>query len=200
MATKEHCFLCFDSLEAHLSNKGQEAPPPPLNSGKNALFVTWKKFGNLRGCIGTLDPVPFPQGLHEFAIKSGVNDSRFPKITLTEIQQLTACVSLLIEFESGFRWDDWQIGVHGIVLTFSSPAMRSYRAVFLPEVAPEQNWTKLECITALVKKTGFTGAVDAALLEDVQIERFLSSKNEATYREWIKSKAATAATKTSLTQ
>ncbi|KAH9261763.1 hypothetical protein BASA81_000419 [Batrachochytrium salamandrivorans] len=174
---KSHCVLCFQVVEAHW--KAVLLPPlVPAADQVVAVFVTWKKHGKLRGCIGSLTALPHPQCVVEFALKSALQDSRFPQITLAELEHCTVGVSFLLGFESGLNWDEWEVGMHGIILRF-----QHYRAVFLPEVAVERRWSKLDTIKNLVKKTGFQGEVDLELLSSISIERFTSCKHEASYAE-----------------
>ncbi|MBF0104959.1 MAG: AmmeMemoRadiSam system protein B [Deltaproteobacteria bacterium] len=68
----------------------------PLFNVQRASFVTLKKNGALRGCIGNL----FPQGsLHE-AVKSGafnaaLNDHRFKPVTTDELKDIKISISIL---------------------------------------------------------------------------------------------------------
>ena len=183
LATKEHCFACFETLICHLN----EHPLPEVSEFASVpLFVTWKKKGRLRGCIGNLSPISFPNGLYEYAIRAATQDRRFPKMKLDELPECTAGVSLLVNFESGLSWDDWTPGLHGIILQFTVNG-EHFKATFLPEVAREQNWSARETIEALARKSGYNGKIDDSLLKKMKIERYQSSKCEASYLEWIES-------------
>jgi uncharacterized protein (TIGR00296 family) len=179
-ASTAHCKLCFDALWARLNHQPtrhfEQADSVPL-------FVTWKSRGRLRGCIGNLSAIPFPQGLIEYAIRAGFHDSRFDPIVESEVSKLTVGVSLLVEFVQDKAWDDWEVGLHGIVLRFDHGG-EHYKAVFLPEVATEQGWSKRQTIDALAKKSGFQGRIDQNLLSKMTVETFVSSKAEMTYTEW----------------
>lgn len=50
---------------------------------------------------------------------------------------MQAGVSLLIEYEGPLRWDEFEVGVHGIIIEFTSEGV-TYSATYLPEVASEQ--------------------------------------------------------------
>lgn len=45
-------------------------------------------------------------------------------------------------------------------------------------------WDHRETIASLVRKAGFAGAVDKALLESITLTRYQSSKAKATYAEF----------------
>jgi uncharacterized protein (TIGR00296 family) len=179
-ATKDHCAICFDALNRHLR---KETTIEYEETDQVPLFVTWKIQGRLRGCIGNLSSLSFPQGLVDYAIRAGVQDTRFDPISLSELPKLTCGVSLLVNFVPGKAWDDWDVGTHGIVLRFESRG-ESFKAVFLPEVASEQGWTKRETVDALAKKSGFKGKIDQELLSNMKIETFVSSKCELSFDEW----------------
>lgn len=54
---------------------------------KRGVFVTLNKRGNLRGCIGHIQPIlPLIQGVKENAINAAFNDPRFPPLSQRNIQ------------------------------------------------------------------------------------------------------------------
>jgi uncharacterized protein (TIGR00296 family) len=183
-ATKEHCYTCFTTLSNQLSSKSSQSQQDE-DFTHIPLFVTWKitKSGTLRGCIGNLSPQPFPSGLKDYAIRAALHDTRFSKISLKELPSLTCGVSLLVNFVECTRWDEWNIGEHGILIKFKVES-QEFRAVFLPEVASEQGWTKRETLDALIRKSGYRGGVDEKLMATLKVERFESSKAEASYDDW----------------
>ena len=70
------------------------APQPLLQAG--AVFVTLKRQGQLRGCIGS--PIawrPLAEDLIDNAIKAATQDPRFPPVGRDEFGHLTLSVSLL---------------------------------------------------------------------------------------------------------
>ena len=79
-ATQMHCQYCFDVLINKLNNKPLPEYPKTLVDCEVPLFVTWKKNGALRGCIGTFSPSRLSKLLPEYAITSSMRDPRFPPI------------------------------------------------------------------------------------------------------------------------
>ena len=81
------------------------AAPEPMPSemmGQAGVFVSIKKCGQLRGCIGTFFPAEETIA-HEIianAIKSASADPRFPPIDETELAGLTFSVDILSQPES----------------------------------------------------------------------------------------------------
>lgn len=195
VASIEHCAFCFDSLIAHLN--GNALPEPAFEDGTCALFVTWNKASTpastprLRGCIGTLEPRRLHSALRDYALTSALRDSRFSPIAAREVPQLTCGVSLLRHFEQAGDAFDWEVGTHGLTIEFTDPRLRCRRsATFLPEVAAEQGWDRLETIDALIRKAGYDGRVDDALRRGLKVTRYQSSKARITYSEYAAYRAA----------
>lgn len=149
------------------------------------MFVTWNKRGQLRGCIGTFHPTPLSTGLRDFALRSAFNDHRFHPISPDEFQHLECGISLLHNFQTDRKWDDWTIGRDGIQVAWQS-AGRAHSATFLPEVALAQGWDHLETIHALFQKADQT--FDEALLDDLQVSTYESSKVVLTHQDYAKHK------------
>ena len=79
-----------------------------------------------------------------------------------------------------------QIGLHGIQIAFEDPETgRRRRATYLPEVAPEQGWNAQETLDSLIKKAGYNGRVTDALLKNIQLERYQSSKEKLSYNDYL---------------
>ncbi len=101
-----------------------------------ACFVTLKIQGNLRGCIGTLEPHrPLVVDCAENAFAAAFRDTRFQPLTVGEYPQLEYHISILgpqtpLVFESEQELlGQLQPGVDGLVLE-----ERGYRGIFLPAV------------------------------------------------------------------
>lgn len=138
---------------------------------------------DLRGCIGTLAPLPVDE-IVDYAFKSAFEDSRFEPLTKGELPQLKISVSLLVNYESAATPVDWVVGKHGIILTFRADG-RTYRGTFLPEVAPEQGWDQEETLAGLVRKAGYRRSpVPKDVRDSMRVERFQSVKGSMTYDEW----------------
>jgi len=115
-----------------------------------ATFVTLKKAGHLRGCIGSLAPdAPLYQSVHQNAIQAALHDPRFPPVIPAELPHLHLDVSILSPIRDLPSWRDFRIGEQGIILIKGF-----HRAVYLPEVAIEQGWTVEETLSSLSEKAG----------------------------------------------
>ena len=59
--------------------------------------------------MGTFSPRRLHRGLADYSITSGTRDSRFRPIVLEEVARLECGVSLLIDFEKGKDYLDWEV-------------------------------------------------------------------------------------------
>lgn len=115
-----------------------------------ATFVTLKKRGMLRGCIGSLAPVAqLYMSVHSNAINAAMMDPRFPPVMPKELPGLSVDVSILSPIVPIAGVDEFKLGEHGIIIEKGSR-----RAVYLPEVAVEQGWTREETLDSLCEKAG----------------------------------------------
>jgi len=73
------------------------SPVPPEFAACAGVFVSIKKSGQLRGCIGTFSPTQetVAQEIIANAIKSASEDPRFPPISEAELAGLTLSVDVL---------------------------------------------------------------------------------------------------------
>lgn len=117
---------------------------------KQGAFVTLKKDGRLRGCIGTILPRdPLYQAVIRNAKNAALNDGRFEPVTIAELQQIEIEISALSVPWRVSSYQDIVIGVHGIIL-----ARGGRSATFLPHVAPEQRWDRATTLDHLSRKAG----------------------------------------------
>ncbi|KAJ2721105.1 hypothetical protein GGI07_004170 [Coemansia sp. Benny D115] len=190
--TKDHCRFCFDVLLAHLTHDPASAAAPVSfdDSVEYPLFVTWDKrdrYGELqlRGCIGNFSPMRLSTGLRDYALTSALHDSRFPPIALRELPLLSCSVSLLIDFESARDYMDWELGTHGVWIEFRLPGGARKTATFLPQIAVEQGWSKLQTIDHLLRKGGYNLNITDDVRRSIKLTRYRSQKADLLYEEYV---------------
>lgn len=85
--------------EGRLPELPDELPLELLKPG--AAFVSLKKKGSLRGCIGTVQPTRknLAEEIAFNALSAGLNDPRFPPLTTEELDEITISVDVLSEPE-----------------------------------------------------------------------------------------------------
>lgn len=185
VVSSEMCFFCFDVLFSHLY---QAEPPqaPAFANDSYPLFVTWKigKDRKLRGCIGTFNSMSLHSGLREYAVTSAFRDSRFSPITKDEFSRLHVSVSILRHFEDGQDYLDWEIGVHGIRIEFYTEKGSKRTATYLPEVAPEQGWDRIQTIDSLLRKGGYKASITVDVRRSIRLTRYQSEKITVSYDEY----------------
>lgn len=104
-----------------------------------ACFVTLKKHGELRGCIGTLEAYrPLIEDVLENAFAAAFRDPRFSPVSADELTDITLSISILSQPEP-FPVSDEQAllsqlkpGIDGLILRDGY-----HRATFLPSVWEE---------------------------------------------------------------
>jgi len=116
------------------------------------VFVTLKKDGALRGCIGHIFPVqPLWRGIRDNAIAAAVRDARFAPVGAQELDELHLEISVLTRPAAIPGPHAFVVGRHGVVLEAGGR-----RAVFLPQVAPEQGWDRATTLRQLARKAGLS--------------------------------------------
>lgn len=113
--------LAKKSVEEFVRN-GQEIVPPgspsPEMSDKAGVFVSIKKDGHLRGCIGTFMPVTENVALETIrnAISAATQDPRFSSVTENELNDLTYSVDVLSAPEKVEDFNDLDPKVYGVII------------------------------------------------------------------------------------
>ena len=136
--------LARASLEAGVRRKPLPAIKAesltPLLQAQGASFVTLTMSGNLRGCIGALEPYqPLAEDVREHAVAAALEDYRFPPVQEDELPKIAIEISrLTLPVVLEYATPDDLIsklrpGVDGVILR---DGFR--RATFLPQV-----WEKI---------------------------------------------------------
>jgi hypothetical protein len=129
---------------------------PPLLTAPGAAFVTLRRGGQLRGCIGS--PVarrPLGVDVVEHAFNAAFRDPRFPRLHVLELAGLDLSVSVLTPPEA-MRFEDeadllaqLRPGVDGLIIEDAGR-----RSLFLPSVWEELR-EKRQFLGTLKVKAGF---------------------------------------------
>jgi MEMO1 family protein len=89
-------LIARGAIESNLFNKSGETPDTPWLKQSGATFVTLMKNGELRGCIGSLEPArALGEDVAENALGAAFRDPRFPAMSAAEWPQCRVEVSLL---------------------------------------------------------------------------------------------------------
>jgi AmmeMemoRadiSam system protein B/AmmeMemoRadiSam system protein A len=124
------------AIERRLGLGAREAAPAPWLEQAGATFVTLKKAGALRGCIGSLEASrPLKADVAENAIGAAFSDPRFPALAPDEWPRCTVEISLLSRPKPLRFADEEDLlaqirpGVDGLILE-----AQGRRGTFLPQV------------------------------------------------------------------
>ena len=134
--------------------------------GKKGTFVTLKKHGQLRGCIGFIDAKkPLYRTVEEMALAAAFNDPRFSPLNQEELKDISIEISVLTPFREVEDISEIEVGVHGIYIVKDF-----YSGLLLPQVATQYNWDRLTFLKETCHKAGLSS--DAWSDKDTRIYIF----------------------------
>jgi AmmeMemoRadiSam system protein A len=149
---KELLALARRTLESFVRN----GTVPPYDTGNvhftdpRGAFVTLTKKGDLRGCIGYIEPVaPLYKAVQQCAVYAASEDPRFAPVTPRELSDIAVEISVLTTPRKITDARLVQVGRHGLIM---SRAGR--RGVLLPQVATENGWEREEFLSQACLKAG----------------------------------------------
>jgi len=117
---------------------------------KRAVFVTLKKLGELRGCIGRIvADTPLYETVSKVAIDSALNDPRFRPVMYEELKDIEIEISVMTPFEKIEGLEEIEVGKHGLMIKKGF-----YSGLLLPQVPTEYGWDKKTYLEHLCYKAG----------------------------------------------
>ncbi len=167
---KELLRLAYSAVNQYVrEDKLPDYKPESVNlMQKCGAFVTIKKHGLLRGCIGFIEPfLPLHQAIMQASIYAACRDSRFLPVTQDELDDLTIEISVLTPLKKIADPHVVTVGKHGLVIEKNGK-----KGVLLPQVAVENNWTRetfLEqaCLKAGLPKNAWQAGADIFVFEAI---------------------------------
>ena len=157
--------LARETIETYVRTgvKGEipENLPEEMYTQRAGVFVSIKKEGQLRGCIGTIQAVQpsIAEEIAENAVSASVKDPRFSPIEPEELEKLVISVDVLGDTEKIDSEDMLDVRRYGVVVT------EGYRrGLLLPNL--EGIDTVKEQVRIARQKAGIGEQ------EEVQLERF----------------------------
>ena len=126
------------SLETYVRERRRITPdekpdlPAELLSARAGAFVSLKKDGELRGCIGTIAPVQdnLAEEICANAISAGRHDPRFPPVTAGELDELVYDVDVLSAPEPVESADQLDPKRYGVIVSTAD----GRRGLLLPDL------------------------------------------------------------------
>mgnify|MGYP000959008730 CR=1 FL=1 len=122
-AEDPYVSLARQSLE-HFIKTGKvidvpDYPPGEMLTGQAGVFVSLKKNGRLRGCIGTISPVTdsIAEEIIQNAVSAGTRDPRFNPVKDFELKDLIYSVDVLGKPEPANGTDELDIKRYGVIVS-----------------------------------------------------------------------------------
>jgi AmmeMemoRadiSam system protein A len=129
-------------------------------------FVTLRKNGALRGCIGVIAPRrSLAETVSRCAVLAAIDDPRFEPLSAEELGSVSLELSVLSLARQVSGAAEIRAGIDGVIVSRG----RS-RALLLPQTATENDWTAEDLISAACRKAGL--AADSWRRGNVSIEAF----------------------------
>ena len=124
---------------------------PELSIKNIGAFVTLTIHNELRGCIGFLEAPnkKLIDTITEAAKRAAFNDPRFRPLSHKELMDIKIEISILSPFSPIKSYDEIKLGIHGLLLDEEDT-----RALLLPQVATEHNFTLQDFLSAICQKGG----------------------------------------------
>lgn len=114
------------------------------------VFVSLKWRGELRGCIGFIEPsVPLGLAVIQTAVLASSRDSRFPPVKPSELRDLRIELSVLTPLEEIANPRQVRVGRHGLVV-----AQGDKKGLLLPQVPVENGWDRETFLRQACLKAG----------------------------------------------
>ncbi len=149
--------------------KGWWEIAPPADEAlhrRYGAFVTLRRQGTLRGCIGQVEPIdPVWRATADMAIAAATRDPRFDPVRAEELPELDVSVTVLGPPEPIEDPFDFEIGTHGLIASRGA-----HHGLLLPQVAVEYGWDKPTFLSQTCIKAGLPP--DAWQRGDVRLARF----------------------------
>jgi AmmeMemoRadiSam system protein A len=139
------------TLERSLARK--DIPPVDLSSypelkQAQGVFVTLRRHGQLRGCIGRIETdEPLNQTVPLVAMEAALKDSRFAPVSAQELGDIHVEVSVLTPPVKVAHPREIVAGRDGVVIEH-----QGHRGVFLPQVWEETGWSRVEFLRELASQ------------------------------------------------
>lgn len=117
---------------------------------KKGAFVTLKKKGGLRGCIGFTDAVlPLYETVIRASIYAACRDQRFPPVSAEELKDLEVEISVLSPLQKINNPHLIKVGKHGLIISRGDKS-----GLLLPQVPVENRWSRETFLQQACLKAG----------------------------------------------
>ena len=141
------------SISSRLSGREPDAPPKPqseLAARELGAFVTLKRQGSLRGCIGNIiGQGPLYKTVWNMARAAAFEDPRFPPLDQSELADLDIEISILGPVLPCPNPELVEVGRHGLIMR-----QGARQGLLLPQVPVEWGWDREQFLAQTCRKAG----------------------------------------------
>jgi AmmeMemoRadiSam system protein B/AmmeMemoRadiSam system protein A len=144
--------IARNTLESYIRT-GKVPPATPLTARleeKRGAFVTLTEHGDLRGCIGYIEPIkPLFQAVSDMAVAASTEDPRFPPVGKEELGDIHVEITVLSPVRPLASPDSVVVGKHGLIIRKGR-----WSGLLLPQVPVEQGWNREQFLQHTCLKAG----------------------------------------------
>ena len=153
----------LDGVRMHVDESSLD---PVLTRPSGAFVSLHTHEGDLRGCIGTIQPVaPLCHAVSSNAINAAFRDPRFYPLEREELPNIHIEISVMSPIEVVSDVATIEVGRDGLIISRGGRA-----GLLLPQVATEYGWDRETFLEHTCTKAGLPG--DSWRHPDCRIERF----------------------------
>jgi MEMO1 family protein len=164
--------LAINAIDAFVRDFRVITPPGglferhPVLRGRAGVFVSLKKRGELRGCIGTIEPAHDNLAVEiiENAISAATKDPRFRPVVEEELPELFVSVDILATPERVAGHEDLDVRRYGLIVKAGTR-----RGLLLPDI---EGIASVDEQMAVARKKGGIDEQEPVELYRFQVERY----------------------------
>ncbi|HEY0142606.1 MAG TPA: AmmeMemoRadiSam system protein A [Thermoanaerobaculia bacterium] len=162
--------IARESIEAVLDGQRPSLPPPDQLEAEltrpSGCFVSLHAEGDLRGCIGSIQPVaPLFEAVSASAVNAAFRDPRFHPLRKDELPRIELEISVMSPIVPVADVAEIEVGRDGLIIRRGNAA-----GLLLPQVATQYGWDRETFLRQTCVKAGLSG--DAWRAPGTRIERF----------------------------
>jgi AmmeMemoRadiSam system protein A len=150
---KQLLTLARESIAAVFAGKRPELAAESFDADlrrPSGAFVTLTENEELRGCIGSIEPVaPLYQAVSQSAINAAFRDPRFESLRSDELPAIHVEISVMGPIEPVTDINDIVVGRDGLIIRRGGNA-----GLLLPQVATEYGWDRETFLQQTCHKAG----------------------------------------------
>jgi AmmeMemoRadiSam system protein A len=150
---QKECLLTIARESLQAATRAEPYEPvcdDPALRQSGAAFVTLRKQGELRGCIGCIHATePLYQVVAKMARSAALEDFRFLPVGEREVRDIHIEISVLTVPQRVQSIQEIKVGTHGLIVQQGSS-----RGLLLPQVASEWGWGTQEFLEHTCEKAG----------------------------------------------